>query len=364
MRTMSLYFFLEGSEMKQSTALSFFLGANSASGFYSLYDQFCCGKSDYLYIIKGGPGTGKSTFMRRIGTEAEQRGLDVEYIFCSGDPDSLDGVYIPALRKGWVDGTTPHAQEPKLFGISGEYMDLGRFCNKDSLQAKRDEITVLQSKYKKHYDHAYNFLHAAGAIFRYVPETLSPLEETKLRKRAQSKIIRELRKTDTQSDPSVRFLRAFTCKGCSFTPDTVNSLCSRICVLQSDYLLENIFFHEILQEITLRKIPCIISPNPLCPDMIEAILLPQDGLGFFASYAVPEFRGIVRTIHLDSYLSIKDHHPLKQKQQILHTLMARAYDELANAKALHDQLEVYYRPALDTKALNQYTDDAISKLFS
>ena len=106
--------------MKQPTVTTFFLGANSESGFYSLYDQFCAAPSDTLHIIKSGPGTGKSTFMRRIGRAAEERGFDVEYILCSGDPDSLDGVYIPVLHTGWVDGTAPHIIEPKLFGASAD----------------------------------------------------------------------------------------------------------------------------------------------------------------------------------------------------------------------------------------------------
>ena len=76
---------------------TYFLGANSAQGFYSLYGGFPP-RSGFLHIIKGGPGTGKSGFMRAIGSEAERRGMDVEYVLCSGDPDSLDGVYIPALN--------------------------------------------------------------------------------------------------------------------------------------------------------------------------------------------------------------------------------------------------------------------------
>ena len=79
---------------------TFFLGANSAQGFYSLYSDFASRPGDMLHIIKAGPGTGKSTFMRKIGQAAEERGYEVEYIICSGDPDSLDGVYIPALGVG------------------------------------------------------------------------------------------------------------------------------------------------------------------------------------------------------------------------------------------------------------------------
>lgn len=64
----------------------FFLGANSAEGFYSLYDQLREGENMRdLIVLKGGPGVGKSTFMRCIGKRAEEKGLQIEYIRCSGD---------------------------------------------------------------------------------------------------------------------------------------------------------------------------------------------------------------------------------------------------------------------------------------
>ena len=44
----------------------FFLGANSGEGFYSLYDQMLNGRFDDLLILKGGPGCGKSTFLKTL----------------------------------------------------------------------------------------------------------------------------------------------------------------------------------------------------------------------------------------------------------------------------------------------------------
>ena len=67
----------------------FFLGANSEEGFFSLYDQLLGGRLDDLMILKGGPGCGKSTFMRRVGAAMERVGERIVYINCSGDPDSL-----------------------------------------------------------------------------------------------------------------------------------------------------------------------------------------------------------------------------------------------------------------------------------
>ena len=72
--------------------LHFFLGANSEEGFFSLYEQLLGGRFDDLLILKGGAGSGKSTFMRRVGAAVERTGERVVYINCSGDPDSLDGA--------------------------------------------------------------------------------------------------------------------------------------------------------------------------------------------------------------------------------------------------------------------------------
>ena len=89
----------------------FFLGANSEEGFFSLYDQLLGGRLDDLMILKGGPGCGKSTFMRRVGAAMERAGERVVYINCSGDPDSLDGVIFPAIGTAIVDGTAPHGMD-------------------------------------------------------------------------------------------------------------------------------------------------------------------------------------------------------------------------------------------------------------
>ena len=75
--------------MEKQQTMRWFLGANSAEGFRSLYEDFCRSEGDFLRIIKGGPGCGKSSFMRHIGEAAEKKGLEVEYILCSGDPDSF-----------------------------------------------------------------------------------------------------------------------------------------------------------------------------------------------------------------------------------------------------------------------------------
>ena len=92
---------------------NFFVGANSGEGFRNLFPEMVNIEDTYDFmILKGGPGVGKNTFMREIGRCAEEAGIAVEYLWCSGDPDSLDAVILPSKGVAIVDGTAPHVVVP------------------------------------------------------------------------------------------------------------------------------------------------------------------------------------------------------------------------------------------------------------
>lgn len=100
---------------------NFFAGANSGEGFRNLFPEIMDIEDTYDFmVLKGGPGVGKNTFMREIGRVMEEAGTPVEYLWCSGDPDSLDGVVLPELRCAVADGTSPHGRGTKghFFGTS------------------------------------------------------------------------------------------------------------------------------------------------------------------------------------------------------------------------------------------------------
>ena len=93
--------------------IQYFLGANAPTGFYSLYDHLLPPEqARAVYILKGGPGCGKSTLMRKVAAWAQEAGLETEYILCSGDPDSLDALILPGRAVAIVDGTAPHVVVP------------------------------------------------------------------------------------------------------------------------------------------------------------------------------------------------------------------------------------------------------------
>lgn len=92
-----------------SQPLHFFLGANTPQGFVSRFDQLADPTDGWReFVIKGGPGTGKSTLMHKIADAFQPVTEHLELIHCSSDADSLDGVIIHDKKVSIADGTPPH----------------------------------------------------------------------------------------------------------------------------------------------------------------------------------------------------------------------------------------------------------------
>ena len=146
---------------------SYFAAANGYSGFTSLFD--CIFDRKLLtrtYVIKGGPGTGKSTILKELCKFGNKKGLSHEALFCSSDPYSLDGVILGNGGKSvaFLDGTAPHEQDAKYPGALDEIINLGEGFDKESLYLSRNEIISINEKKKDDYGNAYKFLKLAGEV--------------------------------------------------------------------------------------------------------------------------------------------------------------------------------------------------------
>lgn len=85
-----------------------FPGGNTSKGFYSYYDYIIEPDANRIFVIKGGPGVGKSSMMKKVAKDLLEKGYDIEYHHCSSDNNSIDGLVVPKLRVAMVDGTAPH----------------------------------------------------------------------------------------------------------------------------------------------------------------------------------------------------------------------------------------------------------------
>lgn len=97
------------------------------------------------YLIKGLPGTGKSTIMKALGKEAESRGFDVLYGWCGLDPEGVDLVLFPELSICLFDATKPHQYEPEAKG--DEIIDLVSMCKQN--EKLEEKIPVISKTYRE-----------------------------------------------------------------------------------------------------------------------------------------------------------------------------------------------------------------------
>lgn len=341
--------------MQAKASIRYFLGANSPQGFYSLYDHLIDPKqARSIYILKGGAGCGKSSLMRRVAQQAEQAGETVEYIHCSGDPDSLDGVLIPGRRCAIVDGTAPHVIEPKFPGVVESYVNLGVCYDTKKLQNVRQDIFSCMGGYKDCYTRAYRCLKAAAEIQKDIRSSLITKEmEDKAAKRAKGILAREIKKSgEGCGQVTKRFLRAVTHRGiiCYYT--TAEILCKRVYVLEDNFSTSHLLLSHLLNGAISAGHDVILCPSPMAPELAEHLLIPSLSLAFVSAPAglVWEKRPY-RRIHMasmaDSTQLQRNKARLRFARKISSSLTEEAVNSLAQAKAMHDELEALYNPYVD-----------------
>lgn len=195
----------------------YFLGGNTAFGFKGFHDAEIA-RAGRVILLKGGPGTGKSSLMKRIAREAAERGMDTEMWMCSGDPSSADGVYIKELDTVVADATSPHAVEASLPVIRDRLVDMARALSREKLLPHAKEISDLLSVKKGCYENAYKHLKSAYGYRLKKNEMYARHADTAaIRRIAAANALRSAGETGAVSSergaPRLRFSRAVTPDG-------------------------------------------------------------------------------------------------------------------------------------------------------
>lgn len=352
-------------------AIQYFLGANTPNGFYSLYDELIDRETARsVYILKGGPGCGKSSFLRRIDRHAEAAGLTTRYILCSGDPSSLDALILPELNTALVDGTAPHIVEPSCPGVVDHYINLGRHYDTDALQANHNGILACIAENKAAYRRCYRCLAAAGALEEDIRDLLLTDEVTAhVQKRVKGIISRELKRNGNESGKVThRFLSAITCNGCMTLWDTVSAQCRRVYELCDSYGLAHEMLVPILNAAAARGYDVIACPSPMCPDRLEHLLIPTLELAFVTSKKEQPYPGRpYRRLHLDAMLPAADTYQKNRararfSQKVSSALLAEGIHALEQAKEAHDALETLYNPYVNFPAVYAEAEELVQML--
>lgn len=352
--------------------LRFFLGANTPQGFVSRFDQLEREKGGWeTYIIKGGPGSGKSTLMKRIAKAAAEEGGTVEEIYCSSDCGSLDGVIVHNRHFSVADGTPPHLLEPKCPGAYDGLINLCAYWDSARLREHRGEIWELSERISALHAQSTRYLSAYAALTE--ENRLLALRHTdraKVQALAGRLAQRELRRGSAREPhEDIRFLSGITDRGVVLFEETARALAERIYVVEDAYGASScLLLCELRKKALERGYDVISCYCPIEPQgKLEHLFIPALSLGFMTGNRCHPLSLVpYRVLHARRFTDTDALRAYRQRisftRKAAAEMLSCAIDCLREAKALHDALESYYIGAMDFARLDAAAEEAIRTL--
>ena len=241
----------------------YFAASNSYKGFVSFFDNvFPSDGFDRIYILKGGPGTGKSSFMKKVASTLRDKDCNIDEICCSSDPHSLDGIIAEKndRRIAILDGTAPHERDAIIPGAIDEIINLG--CSWDSrwLSARREQILDLVKEKSLAYKCGYSYLKIAGASDDFIRNIYESIFDKNKAKSVAEEILSNVISSDKQEIKS-RLISSFGKYGYYKINESEYNLEHKIGVRGDEYSAS--LFLRTLYEVALSKKMSFI--NYMCP---------------------------------------------------------------------------------------------------
>lgn len=347
-----------------------FPGGNTSKGFYSLY-RYVLSQDDAKRIlcIKGGPGTGKSQLMKKVGAYFANKGYTIEYHHCSSDPNSLDGVLIKELNIALLDGTSPHIVDPITPGAVDEILNMGDALNVETLSKNKKEIINLNKEIGKSFKRAYRFLGSAKCIH----DDWSSLNYESLDSNKVSNLIENLKNNIFKSEKigygneRHLFATAITPDGIISYTDTLITDFKRKYVLTGGPGLGKTDILKFIATCGQKKGYYIeYMHDPFIPERIEHIFIPEVSTCIITNNEINQgnYKGIEYNLfdYTKSNLSSTKKDEIKYNSDLFYELVNKAVSLINNAHVLHDELEAYYIKAMDFSVADNIYEKVIKKL--
>ncbi len=339
-----------------------FLASNSAEGFVSYFDESYSPIDRWRgYIIKGGPGTGKSSFLKRVIKRAEEKGLFADEVYCASDPSSLDGVIIPKEKIVLLDGTAPHIVEPKFPGAYDKILNFGDFWREEALRANDKYIIELTLHNKALHKKAGGFIGLAGLRLKENLKTEEKALKVKEINRLATAIFCENLKGKGAAFKTInRFLGGITPNGLLYLAPP--SAKKTILVTDQSGAVSNYLFELLTHKAYDNGFKTIVFRNPILPNsLVDGLYFPENDFCILRDFG---FKGnFSDKILAGDFLKRHNTKSIIENNALIKEYLFDATKALKMAKDNHDLLEEKYIGAMDYNALNEFTDKVLEELF-
>ncbi|UFJ42384.1 PRK06851 family protein [Brevibacillus humidisoli] len=347
------------------TIKHFFAGGHTARGFHGFYDSILQGL-DRVFILKGGPGNGKSTLMKRIGEEWAERGYEIEYVHSASEVGSLDGVIVRQLKVGIVDGSEPHVVEPKAVGALETYVNLGEALDTAALVPHREEILSLREQVMAAYQKAYHSFAAALAVHdEWEAVYIQQMDYQKADSVAEELLKRLFSGERLNKKPTVQhmYLGAATSRGpVDYIPNLTEQITKRYLIKGRPGTGKSTMLKKLAREAEERGHDVLVFHCGFDPHSLDMIILPELQVALFDSTAPHEYfpqreGDEIIDMYERAVAPGTDEAFASELAEIKRRYTAKMNEAtscLAEAKAFHDTLERIYVPTVDFSIVDQY----------
>lgn len=352
---------------------AFFAGASAPDGFVSYFSHlYNPDKPTKVYVLKGGPGTGKSSLMKKLAAALDEKGEKYELFYCSADPASLDAVRI--IKNGTVilDGTAPHMLDPAFPGACERTVNLGECLDNKYLFKNRSDIIRIFRENGKYHSQAKRYISAAGSLTedtRAIGLLCSnlPKVDSFINGTAEKNI--PSKKGSAKGTEIKRFLSAVTPNGITAFTDSVGLLAQNVFVINDGIGAVSGMIIGGLKNKALSRGYDVISL--ICPLSLAAehIIIPELSLAFCTSNSFHEIepKGH-RTIHARRFTDPEFLSTYRKRitfnKKAVKEMISSASFLIKKANDIHIELEKYYVAAMDFKKVDKISDGVISEILA
>ena len=303
-----------------------------------------------MLILKGGPGVGKSTFMRRLHAALCAEGEESTLYHCSGDPDSLDAVAAPASGLLILDGTAPHVVDPIIPGARDSLINLGVCLNEAAMRPRLPHIKACMAEHAACSARARGCLRAAWALRQSSAAAVASCVDDAHLSRMQGALIAAVLQADgeKQAAPKARpiITDAVTPKGeLSLLTDRTQRRIIRLVrhdAMDLTPVLRALSQAALAAGYDVEEHLCPTSPGSLLHISIPAL---HTLVTTHAALACEQTFDFAACLPVSALL--RRECALEQSRAGIRLHMQKAVSALLQAKQLHDELETFYVPNMD-----------------
>ena len=345
-----------------NTSIKFFLGANSNKGFVSYFEQLQDQENDLrLLVLKGGPGSGKSTLMKRVCEYAKKRGNEIILIPCASDPDSLDAFIDLTENFAMLDGTAPHIVDPSLPGAKQHIMNMGEFWDIGKLKQKRREIANLTDYISQSHKDAGAYIKSAASLYEENVRHAGRFINKKEIYGFSEEIIKALPQMNGGKEYKA-LLSAVSVGKTVFFDETVSSA-DGIYALKDEWGAATDYLLKLISKgASAKGINTISCPSSIIPELSRHVIIADTKTAFTSA---KEFynNSCSNVVLEDFYTGIYDEEIMKEREALYCLLIEKACACVKKAKLLHDELEAFYKEAMDFSGMEDIYEKTIKTFY-